>query len=935
MFNSHILSYFSSKTVFLKNHFLNKIILLLLITFISGCSTTKNTWASRTYHAVNTRFNVYFNGTVSYDEGLKNILKANKEDYSTIIPMYPISRHSNAKSAIPQMERTIEKSRKAIKLHSIKVKPERNIRKSNSPEYKVYYNQQEFNPELKKSWLLLAKAEFHKGDFLGSVGTFSYISKHYSTDRNMVAECQLWMARAYGEMGWLYEAEQMLSRLEQDNLNQSNIKLIASVNADILLKKQQYKEAIPFLELALSKEDDKDMEQRFSYLLAQLYQKTGNNTSAYGYFTKVVKLNPPYEMDFNARISRAQLETGTISSVRKDLRKMLKSSKNKDYLDQLYYALGNTYLHHADTLNAITNYKLSVEKSTRKGISKAVSLITLGDLYYAKRNYASAQPCYDDAAKIITNEHEDYDRVTKRAETLNELVIQDNIVQLQDSLQRLAALTESTRLEVIKKMIAKQIVDEKAAAEKVLKENQPRPGEGIEDFSQVPPIGTNFPGEWYFYNSEVMKTGQADFQKKWGIRKLEDNWRRTNKTTSLFNDESTASSTSVKDTIATTTTSKADVLSDTKNPEFYLKQIPVTPSQIAKSNTQIATALFSMGLIYKDKIEDLDLAVTTFKEFIRRFGSDERVPDAYFQLYLMETKRENQTEANFYRTKLITEFPNTKYQKILSDPNYAEQLAHMYREQDSIYSLTYKAYKESDYQTVFKQVAYIQQNYPLSTIMPKFLFLNALSIGKKDSPDKFETALNELITKYPESDVSVMAKDMLALMKQGRQAKTGTSSGSLLTRREEEVKSEIKNITTTSVQFSAEKQSKHRILLISSISATNMNKLLYNIASFNFSRFMIKDFDLVVTKLDSVKSVLSVTNFESYDEAEWYLNSIASDVQLTKLLSEFQVQKVIISEDNYALMRTSFNLTDYLAFQSQQLFTKQNSQITKSKSPKK
>jgi len=241
---------FSPRTL-LKNLRAYKILLVILVIVISGCSTKKNTWMSRNYQATNTRFNVYFNGYVSYNEGLKNIMKANKEDYSSIISMYPISRHSNATAATSNMDLTIEKCRKAIKLHSIKVKPAKNYKKANTPDYKLFYNQEEFNPALKEAWLLLGKAEFHKANFLGSVGTFSYIDRHYGTDKDLEATCQLWIARAYGEMGWMYEAEQIMSKIVQDNLKRSNVGLFASVNADLLLKKHLYKDAIPFLELAL------------------------------------------------------------------------------------------------------------------------------------------------------------------------------------------------------------------------------------------------------------------------------------------------------------------------------------------------------------------------------------------------------------------------------------------------------------------------------------------------------------------------------------------------------------------------------------------------------------------------------------------------------------------------------------------------------------
>jgi tetratricopeptide (TPR) repeat protein len=901
-----------SNIVHLKNKISYNFIIVLLVFIISGCSTKKNTWSTRAFQDISTRYNVYFNGTLSYNEGLKNILKANKEDYSNIIPMYPISHHSNASSATTNMDRTIEKCRKAIKLHSIKIKPEKDYKKWNNPDYKLFYNQEEFNPALKQAWILLGQAEFHKADFLGAVGTFTYIARHYSLDRDIIATCQLWIVRAYGEMGWIYEAEQVLSKIKQDDLKQSNIGLFASVNADLLLKKHIYKEAIPFLQLALSKEKDKDLIQRFSYLLAQLYQKTGDNQEAFSTFTKVIKMNPPFEMDFNARINRAQLTVGNIESVRKDLRNMLKNSNNKDYIDQIYYALGNTYFQRGDTAKAIENFKLSISKSTRNGLDKGLTLITLGDIYYKKRNYVAAQPCYDEAGKIISNENEDYGRVTRLGETLSELVTQNDVVVLQDSLQRLSLLPESKRIEVVNKIIEKLIADEKAAADKATKDAQDAINES--EIGNMPPIGMNVPagtGSWYFYNPDIIRSGQVEFIKKWGKRKLEDNWRRANKSASLFNDNITKN-VAKNDSDSTATGTKIAAITDYKKPEFYLKQIPITPAQIQKSNDQIADALYAMGQIYKDKIEDYPLAINTFNQFITRFGSDARVPDAYFQMYMIETKNGNQSQADFYKNKLVSDFPNSKYHAILAQPDYAARMEKMYQEQDSVYNLTYKAYNDNDFNSVFKNVEYIRKNYPLSTLMPKFLFLNALSIGKKESPEKFKTALDSLVTNYPLSDVSSMAKDIMALIKQGKESKTGTTSGTLLARREESTKTEINEINPQ--QFSADKQGKHRVLLICSDSISEMNKLQYNIASFNFSRFLIKDFDLAINKLDSTEYALSITNLDSYDEAQWYLNTLNSDLTISTFIQKMKVREIIISEDNYGLLRTSLNLNDYLAF---------------------
>ena len=892
--------------------FKNLFVLTLLISVVfAGCSMKKNTSTTRAMKALNTRYNVYFNGMNSYDEGIKSINQSNTDDYATLINMYAISKHDNANAAKSNMDRTIEKCRKAIKLHSIKQKPERDNKKWNNPEYQAWYNQKEFNPALKDAWMLLAKAEFHKGDFLGSVGTFIYISRFFSNDKDLIAQCELWIARAYAEMGWIYEAEQVLLKFKQDNLKEKNIGLYASVNADLLLKKRQNKEAIPFLELTLKNEKDKVQKQRFTYLLAQLYQKNGNNVDAFKSFVAVSKLNPPYEMDFNARIYRAELNSD-IPAVRKELKKMIANPNNKEYKDQLFYAMGKTFLQQGDTLKAIENFIISADTSTRKGFDKAVTLIALGDLYYLKKNYIKAQPCYDEAAKIISVENEDYARVSKRAETLSELVVQYESVTLQDSLQRLAAMPLDKRKEIVQKIIDKLIADEKAAEEAEKKSQmQNRPQNFDENFESLPPMGmAPNTGEWYFYNPTIIKTGVSEFRKKWGVRKLEDNWRRTNKTASLFNEELAASNvtSAVKDSVV-----KDSVLVvDAKSLDFYLQQIPVTEAQFEISNSEIANGLFNMGFIYKDKVEDLPMAIQTFDEFDRRFPNDKRRLETLFSSYMIETKLLNTTKATNYKTKLIAEFPNSKYVEVISQPDYFDRLNKMYQVQDSIYFETYKAFNASDFNTVKLNTVFIQQTYPLSTLLPKFLFLNALSVGKTEKQEVFEKSLIALVEKYPTSEVSSMSKDILALLKQGNENKTGTSQGSLLSRRDEAAKQEVQEIADR--KFTAEKTGKHRLLLIFNTSTENLNKLLFNVAAYNFTRFMVKDFDLLTTKLDSTQTMLSVTNFESFEEVEWYLNSVKSDEILAGLLSTFVTQKVIISEANYGIMFSYLGLNEYLSF---------------------
>lgn len=915
----------------LKQKHLHIYCMLALLLVMSGCSMNKNTWTARTVQSVNTRFNVHFNGKVSYDDAIKAIREANKDDFGQVIPMYPISNHESAAAGTSQMNRTIEKCRKAIKTRSIKIKPEYNRRKAGKKGYREFMNKEEYNPFMHEVWLLLAKAEFHKADFLGAVGTFNYIARHFKENEDLGVTCQLWVVRSYAEMGWIYEAEDMLSKLNQKNLKGDNVGLYASVYADLLLKKTQYREAIPFLEMALSREKDKTLKIRFSYLLAQLYEQTGDKRKAHAAYSALIKKNPPYEMAFNATISRAGLFLDNMQDTRRELLRMTKNFNNRDYLDQLYYTIGKSYLHEKDTLKALEYFHEAVDNSTRNGIDKAVTLILMGDLYYTQKAYVKAQPSYDEASKIISLEHPDYPRVFKRAEVLSELVVQHDIVVLQDSLQRLSTMSDADRLKSINAYIARLEQEEKLAAEKEEKmrqlqeTNQERAGQ----VAAMPMIGGRNPqGEWYFYNPNLIRTGQTEFQSRWGRRKLEDNWRRVNKSAVLFADEQVngqpATGALPNDSIPVTETGElaegevqqqGEALADNKNPAYYLRQIPVTKEQLARSSQLWADALFSMGMIYKDKLEDLPLSIATFREYLERFGVYELVPDALYQSYLMHTRLAQVTEAESVREKLITGYPDNRYAQLLTNPNYIETKQQMFAEQDSVYRIAYEAFNKNDFEKVFGQVQYVAEKYPMSTLMPKFLFLKALSIGKTQQPEQFEKALTELLDAFPTSDVSSISKDMLALIKQGREAQQGTTHGTILARREVQVKVERGDSVT--LTFSPDKQTKHRVMLISSEPEESLYALQFQLAVFNFSRFLLNDFELNISRMDASRNVLSVFDFDNYTDAAWYLEAIAEDAEIVKLMKELKTFPLVISEHNYALTKSGFTLDDYLMYRTE------------------
>lgn len=887
---------------------------------VQSCSTQKNTWASRSFHQTKTKYNIYYNGAISFREGEEAIRQANEDDFSTILNLYPVSNHAAAEASKSQMDRTIEKCRKCIKLHSIKARPKVDYdKKRRDPEYAAWLEQEEFNNQMGNAWILLAMAEFHKGDFLGSISTFNYIIRHYFNDVDMVARCQLWVARAYAEMGWLYEAEDMLSKVQVDHLSRKHAPLYAAVSADVLLKTKHYKDAIPFVKIALPNEKKRENKPRFQYVLAQLYQMDGEREAARNAYQKVIKMQPSNEMDFNARLRLAQLEKSPQDGI-KLLNKMAKLDKNKDQLDQIYGTIGDVYLAQKDTVKALEYYEKAIESSVQHGMAKAKVLVTAGDIYYQQRNYIKASPCYKEATQILSAESEQYARIQRRSETLDELVVEYSMVQLQDSLQHLATLSEEEQRVVVDSIIARLIraeEEEKERAAQAAREAENDMGPRSVNTANMLGGGAGS-ANWYFYNPQLLRSGKQTFRTQWGNRTLEDNWRRLSKATtgSIFDDEEELSDEELlMDSTATDSTAMTDVApveTDTHKPEYYLQQIPKTEEDMAQSNELLARALYNMVYIYRDKLGDQQLSDEAFEDFCKRFPNHEMLVDLYYMQYLTALKNNDMLKAEQYRQQIIATFPESNEAYIVSQPDYFQRLQRMAQEQDSLYEHTYQAYTQNNFAAVKTNKLYAEENYPLSPLMPRFLFLNAIAVAKTDGQPAFIVQLQEMVARYPESELAAMAKDMLALMGQGAESQQGEVA-SLKERRAQQSTDSVA-ADSVAVQFSTERNLPAMVLLVMENDEQKTNQLLYEVALFNFSQFMIKDFDLkLLPTFEANTSALQIAGFEKMDEAEWYINLLQKNTTILPFLQANNVQVVAITEENFKLLNTHFSLQDYLS----------------------
>ena len=519
----------------------NKHIVLVLLALasmvIAGCSTNKNTSQSRWWHSFNARYNTYYNGAQAYIDGSLEKEQGNKDNFTEMIPLYTVGNKSSRELGKTNFDRAIEKAQKAIARHSIKRRPEWNKSRRKTEKDIEWLNRREYNPFLWKAWMLMGRSQFYKGAFDEAAATFSYMSRLYRTQPAIYGKARAWLAKCYIEEGWTYDAEDVIRNMSRDSLDWRAVKEWDYTYADYYIHTGDFEKAIPYLRKVIKHEMRHKQRAREWYLLGQLEAALGHRENATKAFKRVIRQNPPYQLEFNAHIAMTEvMAKGRAKQMIGKLKRMAASDKNKDYLDQVYYAIGNIYLSEKDTMQAITAYERGNQKSTRSGIEKGVLLLHLGDLYWAKEKFSDARRCYGAAIGMLDKDRKDYEQLSNRSKILDELVPYTDAVHLQDSLQALAKMPEAERNAAIDRVIdalkKKEKEERRAQAEQDAQQQQAQNGAIGANNNQTQASSNNQTqnGLWYFYNQMAVNQGKQTFQRQWGKRENVDNWQRVNKT---------------------------------------------------------------------------------------------------------------------------------------------------------------------------------------------------------------------------------------------------------------------------------------------------------------------------------------------------------------------------------------------------------------------
>ncbi len=908
---------------------------LLCAVALSSCLGKKNTAARRNYTAFITRYNIYYNGDEHYKLTLKEMDDKYEDDFSRLVLMNPVEAKNDPTAPQPSgnFDRSIEKAQKAIQIRSIKQKPPKKSGKSGDLAYKAWMKRDEYNPFLHNAWMMMGRSQYYNGDFLGAASTFFYVSRHFTWLPETVTEARLWQAQSYISMDWLFEAEMILTRIKTAELvNKTLQNLYNSAWADYYIKHEEYAKAIPYLAEAIRLASG-SRKIRLNFLMGQLYARTGQNELAYSYFKKAGgSASAPYRTKFNARIKQSEVFSGSdITPEVNALRRMTRYDRNAEYLDQIYYAIGNLYLSRRDTAKAIENYELAVEKSKRNGIDKAICQLTLGSLYFDLRKYDKAQPCYAEAVPLLPESYPDLKRLKLRSDVLDELAVYSQNVTLQDSLLRLSNMTEEEQLKVVNRIIDELKKKEKEEAEAAAREeflaNQAANGNQLVDKNAPNQFNINTDNSWYFYNQSAKNAGKSDFQRRWGARKLEDDWRRRNKSTfnnadwedASGNDEQSGESEETDGDSGSESDEKSDEeqkrVSDPHYPEYYLNQIPKTDAERQTCHEIIQEGLYNMGVILKDKLEDFSASRAEFDRLLKDYPDNVYRLDTYYNLYLMAMRRGDNVGAEHWRQMIINDFPDSPYGVAMRDPQYIERLKAMDADQESLYDRALDDYFNNRNTAVHQAYEYMEKTYPLSKLMPKFMFINALAYVTEHKPREFNEMIKAMLDRYPDTDLAPLGSAWLKGMAQGRRLQSTSENlrGLIWDTR---LGSDSTAVASDGpLEFDLSPDKSQLLVMLFPTDRVAANQLLYEIARFNFRSFAVKDFDIELMNFGRLGMVV-IRGFDNMEQLNYYRRLMGESPEFRLMPG---VRPVVISDENFKkLLDGGHSFEEYFRYLDEQ-----------------
>lgn len=869
---------------------------------MTACSTKKNTFTRRLYHNTTAHYNAYWNGNESLKEGVAELRKSARDNYTSVLPVYNYGAQTIVQTINPNMDRAIEKASRVIQRHS------------------MYFDKKEHVKWVMYSYMLIGKANFYKQDYNAARRAFDFVSRQYSEDP-VKYEAMLWMGRTYKQLKQYDKAIATYDLITTESVGQLLPWIVRKelplAYADMYIAQVRYSQAKEFLEKAIPLNSNSRLRTRINFILGQIYQIEGKDNRAGEYYTKVIKGTATFEMAFNARINLARVYNANSSDKRmivKELEKMLKDAKNKDFNDQIYYALADIAFKDKNDTLGVKYLRKSVASSVSNDYQKSVSSLRLADIYFTRPDYRQAQAYYDSTIMFLPKDFPEYEKISVKTDILTRLVGFLQTIHTQDSLQTLAGMPEADRNKIIDKAIAEYTRKEEEA--KRLKEEEAlamMAGVGLQGRQIVDQDKGNSViggGGWYFYNPSAISMGFSEFTRKWGRRRLEDNWRLSNKREVEMEMIAEETGDNPADTTQGAKGGGKDGKGgqDFKSRDTYLKDLPFTPEKITVSNLMIADALFNSGIIFLEELFNKPKAIESFNQLITRFPDDENALQSNYHLYRAYRDLGDSTKMEFHKNQIINKFPDSDYAKILIDPNYNVELEAIRNRVNTLYEETYLAFERGQFRTAIIYSNDALANYKDENLMPRFAYIRALSRGKTENMDTMKAELTRLIATYPNSDVVDYARRLLGPQQTGTTALKGKDGETI---------PDAGETTPKPMDFSMYKYTPaatHFYAIVVDGSAVNVYGAKVRITDFNTKNYSIDNLQVNSVLLDNNRQMITISSFSEIEKARRYFSGIKQDPYVFSGMREGTYEQFLISAENYPVFFKEKNTEAYLQF---------------------
>ncbi len=876
----------------------NIIAILLAFMMLASCSTKKNKWNRRAWHNMTSHYNVWWNGNQSIKEGEKTLRQSVQDDYTKTLPVFNYGTKENALALNQYMDRTIEKDAICIQKHSMR------------------FNNVERVRWIDDAFIDMGKAHFYKQDYVPARRTFDYASTQYrnSPDRFTAT---LWLAKTYIATKQYEKAEAMLQSIlvATDNENEKIPRYVRTnidlVYADYYIALGRENEAVRYLRSALITAKGKYNKSRAMFILGQIYQHQNDKPRATEQFKNVIRKHPSYEMTFEAQMNLARCYDADTATIMKMLNKMLKDSKNTDFKDRIYYAMAGVAMENNNVDDGVKYLRRSVATSTTNNMQKIKSSLDCANILFSNNDYILSQAYFDTAVMTMDRSYPGYDSLLNLSVMLTDLVGNLTVYHTQDSLLRLADMDSIHRNAIIDKVIDEYKEEQKRLEEQREIEKQIALNGGNEKPESVVPTGND--GNWYFYNTATRTRGANDFKAKWGNRMLEDYWFISNKQSfaqEVQQEEISEEELALMSEEERENYLKAlEIIKDTTqytplDRGYYLKQIPFTQSAKDQANQEIAEALNNIGFIYYNDLADYPRSIEAYTELTERYPDNANEVSAWYYLYKMHGSRKENADAEKYKNLVLTKYPDSNQAKIILDPDYFVKANEKGAEAEQLYAKTFEAYQNGQYQRVMMNVKKARQQFEDDTLyMPRFEFLNAVSLGYVEVVDSMAYSLLRLIQKYPESSIKPFALDVL--LKANDMYNLGLNI--------ESARPKDENVVEKESPYTFRPNDEYFVMVICN-KKVRVNPLKVRLSDFNKNNFRMDQLKIKNLMLNKEDALLTIEKFENVNKAIDYKTALFLNDYVFGGIEEENYTVLIISVSNYPIFYQEKNIEEYLDF---------------------